>query len=250
MCEFCLLSDELKRNINDLIHSNFEKEWERNFNLAKYIQRFAYHFDENVEVQMSADENDSDEEEIANNKNLNFQNASTIIGASTVELALLDKQQTTNDTTITHENLAINLELLRQLEYHIYIAQRQKNAYNQMTSNISYYDNSILIDYDFKQKLVFGLSPRAKSYEYYFQKQASLLGFGIYYIDPKLPLEVSCLRVNIISDCLDQDAEAVLRGFKFLRSQQFFKDIEKTKINIFSDTGNFFISRYIKYLHY
>ncbi len=40
------------------------------------------------------------------------------------------------------------------------------------------------------------MSPKAKSYEYYYKKQASLLGFGIYYLDTEKD-KVSIIRVNI-----------------------------------------------------
>ena len=81
------------------------------------------------------------------------------------------------------------------------------------------------------------MSPKAKSYEYYYKKQASLLGFGIYYLDTNEKDKVSIIRVNILSDNLEQDAEAVIRAFRFLRNQQFYKELEKKKINIFCDTG-------------
>jgi hypothetical protein len=53
---------------------------------------------------------------------------------------------------------------------------------------------------------------------------------------------IECERVDIFSDCLDQDGEAVVRAMKFLRDQEFFKEIEKgkRKLNIFCDTGPHF----------
>jgi hypothetical protein len=62
------------------------------------------------------------------------------------------------------------------------------------------------------------------------------LGFGIYFLaeDP-LPegelgpknTNVDSIRVDILSDFLEQDAFAVLRAFRFLRNQEFFKKIDK-----------------------
>jgi hypothetical protein len=51
---------------------------------------------------------------------------------------------------------------------------------------------------------------------------------------------VDCIRVNIFSDCLEQDANAVLRAFRFLRNQDFFKSIDKKKYHIWNDFGGHF----------
>ena len=66
------------------------------------------------------------------------------------------------------------------------------------------------------------------------------MGIGIYYLNAKK--KILCERVDVFSDCLEQDGEAVVRALKFLRSQDFYKEIErgKTIINIFSDCGPHF----------
>jgi hypothetical protein len=74
------------------------------------------------------------------------------------------------------------------------------------------------------------------------------LGFGIYYVETlesspgnNIPWvnngKVSSIRVDIFSDSTDQDGEHVLRSFRFLREQEFFKKIEKKNINVFCDAG-------------
>ena len=45
MCEFCLLSDELKIKINDFIRFNYELLWEEEFNLNKYITHLGKPFE-------------------------------------------------------------------------------------------------------------------------------------------------------------------------------------------------------------
>ena len=51
---------------------------------------------------------------------------------------------------------------------------------------------------------------------------------------------VTCIRVNIFSDCLEQDANSVQRAFKFVRNQEFFKKIDKKKYNLWTDCGGHF----------
>ena len=40
-----------------------------------------------------------------------------------------------------------------------------------------------------------------------------------------------CINFDIISDDLSEDSYATIRGFRFLREQQFFRDIEETYKN-------------------
>ena len=81
---------------------------------------------------------------------------------------------------------------------------------------------------DYKQKIVFGLAPRATNDQWYKQKQASCLGFGIHYFDDKLNF-IRCLNIDIISDSLEQDANAVIRSFEFIRKQDIFKRFNNIK---------------------
>ena len=47
------------------------------------------------------------------------------------------------------------------------------------------------------------------------------------------------VTVNIFSDVMQQDGEAVVRNLKFLRGQEFYKKTEdgKKKIMVFCDVG-------------
>jgi hypothetical protein len=75
------------------------------------------------------------------------------------------------------------------------------------------------------------------------------LGIGIYFLaienmpdgtfGPQVGF-VDCIRVDIFSDSLEQDANSVLRALRFLRNQDFFKTIEKKKYNIWTDCGGHF----------
>jgi hypothetical protein len=101
--------------------------------------------------------------------------------------------------------------------------------------------NFILIYFnkiDYKQKFVYGLSPRATNDEYYRQKQSSILGFGIYY---KNENDLKCLNIDVVSDCLEQDASAIIRAFDFVRSLDIFQRFNSIKsYYIWSDCGNLY----------
>jgi hypothetical protein len=80
------------------------------------------------------------------------------------------------------------------------------------------------------------MSPRATNDQWYNQKQASCLGFGIYY---KNETSIRCLNIDIISDCLEQDANAVIRAFEFVRNLDIFQKFNNIKnYIIWSDCGN------------
>ena len=75
------------------------------------------------------------------------------------------------------------------------------------------------------------------------------MGFGIYFFESENMPDgvvgpqvgyVDCIRVDIFSDCLEQDANSVLRAFRFLRTQDFFKKIEKKKYKLWTDCGGHF----------
>ena len=85
------------------------------------------------------------------------------------------------------------------------------------------------------------------------------MGFGIYFLaeDPLPEGElgpkntiVDSIRVDILSDCLEQDAFAVLRAFRFLRNQEFFKKIDKKKYYIWNDCGGHFRNKNLAHLFF
>ncbi len=45
---------------------------------------------------------------------------------------------------------------------------------------------------------------------------------------------------NIISSNLDQDANAAVRGFRILRQQDFFKQVEQKEYVVWADCGKHF----------
>jgi hypothetical protein len=168
------------------------------------------------------------------------------------------EDSTSNELKTIIEQIIKKLKDLKEIEYHKSIADRQKKTYNLMIKDINSLENKIIIEVffissklfyknvkkhylflfkiDFKQKIVYGMSPRATNNQWYNQKQASCLGFGIYY---KNETSIKCLNIDIISDCLEQDANAVIRAFEFVRNLDIFQKFKNIKnYIIWSDCGN------------
>lgn len=63
-------------------------------------------------------------------------------------------------------------------------------------------------------------------------------GFGIFFVNQEEKIEE--INFDIISSDLTEDARIVVRGFRLLRSQEFYKQIEKDSLIIWMDCGKHF----------
>ncbi|CAF1001538.1 unnamed protein product [Brachionus calyciflorus] len=142
------------------------------------------------------------------------------------------------------ENFLKIIKEIEVIDKHIDIAQRQRNVYNLNRKNLP--DSTILIEIDWKQKIVIGMSPRQISREYRKQQQRTLLGFGIYHRDDNNLIKL--INVDIIASFLSQKGKDVVSAFRFLRGQEMFKKIDKKKYIIWTDAGTHF--RCADFLHY
>ena len=74
------------------------------------------------------------------------------------------------------KELCENLYNYEAILFHKNIAHHQRMAYSNSRKNIEKIRTELLIELDFKQKFVIGMSPRQASSEYYEQKSRSCLG--------------------------------------------------------------------------
>jgi hypothetical protein len=130
------------------------------------------------------------------------------------------------------------------IEFHRSIAKRQRLPYEKDRTDIPL--DTLVIDLDFKQKIVIGDGPRQTNLTHYSQKQKSMLGFGLYYKDDNNQMQT--MNINLISDCLTEDSFYVVSAFRFIRKQDFFIKIKKSKYKVWFDTGNHFRSAEV--MHY
>ena len=144
--------------------------------------------------------------------------------------------------TENNEEIAIiiaRIDEFQEIEFHQSVAKRQRNCYNADLVNKELLKSSIIIDMDFKQKIVIGMGPQQVSSDYYDQQQRALFGFGIYYLDHSSN-KIPCINFDVVSENLKQDALAVVQCFRFLRKQKFFVDVEKNNYIIWADCGSHF----------
>ena len=95
-------------------------------------------------------ENDGDLNDDISNNEVNEDDESDIDDENT--------NKPPNDVTITLDNIYNQLEIIRQVDHHKSIAEKQRKFYNEITqkSDHLYNTNSIILEFDFKQKIVFG----------------------------------------------------------------------------------------------
>lgn len=111
--------------------------------------------------------------------------------------------------------------------FHKNVANAQRQAYSNHKTVEYLGRDKIVIEADFKQKIKIGLSPRQISSEYYEQQERSCLGFGVYFVNDENIIE--CINFDVISFDNKQTGFAAIRGFRFLRTQQFFEKFQNIK---------------------
>ena len=124
----------MKKKINDFIKAHLPRIHEDIFNLKKYIDYFKKQIEQTEIQEIQYDSNDEDSDDG-------------------------NEENQPNSLQITKENISDQLEIIRQVEHHQMIAEKQRDAYNKMTNDPKFYENSIMMDFDFKQKIVFGKQP-------------------------------------------------------------------------------------------
>ena len=148
MCEYCEYGRCLKINILDYTRNYhtefFERENKEDFinfkNYIEYFQTVSTESDEAVRDDISNDsEGDSDS---INENEIDIVN---------------DKKNTDEDIEINESNILAKLNHLQSIEYHRFIARRQRNIYNLMTTEQTYFIDTVLIEFDFKQKIKYGI---------------------------------------------------------------------------------------------
>ena len=92
----------------------------------------------------------------------------------------------------------------QEIEYHRHVARMQRESYNTDCRDFTLLSKKILIEFDYKEKLIVGICPREIGSDFYNRKQVSLLGFGIYYSDQDTQ-DINCIHVDLVTDVTIQD---------------------------------------------
>lgn len=159
---------------------------------------------------------------------------------------------------LEEKQIDMKLKQIKNVDFHMSIAKRQREIYNKYRLDPEFLgDDAILIDVDWKEKICYGKnSPRQINPEWFDCGSCSLLGFGVYYVDKQIDEEsgeekrfVNCLNIDILNDDKTQTASSYIQAFRFLRTVDRFKEIERKKYIIFSDTARQFRCEELNYFY-
>lgn len=145
MCDYCEKGKKIK---SDLVRTltDFKYEWQTNFDLD-HIRKFLVDKRNEFGGKCAAAAESGDNRE---------------------ELDLYNELKDVN-TAIE------NVDCYDAIEFHKNVARCQRIAYNEHRKNADVLRGKIMIEVDFKQKIVIGLGPRQVNSEYYEQQQRSCL---------------------------------------------------------------------------
>jgi hypothetical protein len=158
------------------------------------------------------------------------------------KLLLTQKKSLSQEERNNFNNYCLYISDLKKYEiviYHRMIATSQTDSYRTHKNSKQILKDHLLIEADYKQKIVIGMSRRQTNLEYYKLKQRSCLGFGVYYLNDDD--EIDTYNFDVITNEDDnQEMASVVRGFRLLRRQSFFRAIEKSKYIVWTDCGKCF----------
>ena len=88
----------------------------------------------------------------------------------------IEEKESLNETYDKYKTFVDEIEDYQSILFHKNIALMQRTAYSKQLKNLEELRNKILIELDFKQKFVIGMSPRQVSREFYSQTTRTCLG--------------------------------------------------------------------------
>jgi len=185
MCDYCVLGKTIKKNIDDFIKVHFNELYLDKFDLAYYLREFKrtqaskdipYHLlydldrnyvDEILNIEPDADipfieQNDNNqlneiETETRSEEEYENINSELNIDMDEDDSDDADDSSEPNSIVINESNILKQLLILRQIEFHKTIANKQRESYNKTINDTNeYYHDGITIEMDFKQKIVYG----------------------------------------------------------------------------------------------
>jgi len=131
------------------------------------------------------------------------------------------------------------IDLLKQYNevlFHKMVSKSQSNSFKNDKTCIELFKDSILIIFDFKEKIKIGAGARQTNKDYRNQQLRSCFGVTIFYKGDDSN-QIKQLNYAVISDNTSQNAEMVINYLRFIRKQEIYKKIEKRNIKIWMDVG-------------
>lgn len=144
MCDYCENAKQIKTRLIRLLESRLY-EWGESFEISK-VKDFLQNYADGLSLQLQQAENQRER-------------------ANQIETELEVFRGAIND-----------VRDYETIQFHRNIAFCQRNAYNNHRTNVDELRGKIMIELDYKQKLVIGISPRQVNIEFYEPIKRSCLG--------------------------------------------------------------------------
>jgi hypothetical protein len=142
------------------------------------------------------------------------------------------------------------VELYRAIQFHKKIASTQRSCYNEERLNPELLNGKIVIEIDYKQKILLGQGPRQMNSEFFerAKKKVLCLGIGVYYVDRTRSYPfVNLLNLDVITDYEKQECGDVTRIIRHVMTLPVWKEIDQDNYIIWSDCGTQFRSQEFYY---
>ena len=139
MCDYCEFARELKQNILKFTQENHAEFYETQaendeIDLKSYMEFYTNLIENNLtESNFSSDDSSEDESTISD-----------------------DDDDDDDDVNVNKRNILTKLEHLKSIDFHKSVVKRQRHMYNLMTTDKTYFNDTIVIEFDFKQRIKYG----------------------------------------------------------------------------------------------
>jgi hypothetical protein len=136
MCDYCEFARELKQNLLKFTqenHAGFYETQAKNeeIDIESYMEFYTNLENNLTESDSSSDDSSEDESIISDDDD--------------------------DDVNVNKRNILTKLEDLKSIDFHKSVVKRQRHMYNLMTTDKSFFNDTIVIEFDFKQRIKYGM---------------------------------------------------------------------------------------------
>jgi hypothetical protein len=135
MCDYCEFARELKQNILKFTQENHEEFYETQakndeIDIKSYTEFYKNLENNLTESNLSSDDSSEDESNLDDDD---------------------------GDVNVNKRNILTKLEDLKSIDFHKSVVKRQRHMYNLMSTDKSFFNDTIVIEFDFKQRIKYGI---------------------------------------------------------------------------------------------
>ena len=140
--------------------------------------------------------------------------------------------------------------MLDKIKFHKSIADRQRLAYNRHRSFTRQLHGKLLIEIDYKAKIILGQGDRVMNTEWFERNKKKVVccSFGIFYIGGEHQHSILLKNIDVLSDYMGTEALDFVRVFRHVRTMPCFQELDQNEYVIWTDCGSQF--RCKEFAHY